>query len=312
MIVCMPSTHPSLLVRFRPEKNHELQVRAFSRFKTKIMDDVDHPSSVIHHPRHPSPPPRHPRLVMVGSVRDIGDSERVLSLAALAIHLHLSCILVILESDVIMKNIPIPSSTPSIIIHSVDEMRASSIIHHPTIHAMDIVIIINCPYVSLLSWYSRASIGMHSMPEEHFGIGIVEMMAAGLVVIAHHSGGPMMDIVVPAVVVKTVKKGNIHTGSDEKIQVFSNFGLDPDRELEEVPDPADPASDPMRSSIGYLANTVEEYSTALSLAVRHVRGGGDTAQRVRQSVMDRFSDRTFERKFIDVVTLCLDEKERRG
>lgn len=36
------------------------------------------------------------------------------------------------------------------------------------------------------------------MWNEHFGIGIVEMMAAGLIVIAHNSGGPKSDIVLPA------------------------------------------------------------------------------------------------------------------
>jgi alpha-1,2-mannosyltransferase len=35
------------------------------------------------------------------------------------------------------------------------------------------------------------------MSTEHFGIGIVEMMAAGLIVIAHNSGGPKSDIVLP-------------------------------------------------------------------------------------------------------------------
>ena len=35
------------------------------------------------------------------------------------------------------------------------------------------------------------------MWNEHFGIGIVEMMAAGLIVIAHNSGGPKTDIVTP-------------------------------------------------------------------------------------------------------------------
>ena len=33
------------------------------------------------------------------------------------------------------------------------------------------------------------------MRQEHFGIGIVEMMAAGLVTIAHNSGGPKTDII---------------------------------------------------------------------------------------------------------------------
>ena len=33
------------------------------------------------------------------------------------------------------------------------------------------------------------------MWNEHFGIGVVEMCAAGLAVIAHNSGGPALDIV---------------------------------------------------------------------------------------------------------------------
>lgn len=33
------------------------------------------------------------------------------------------------------------------------------------------------------------------MWNEHFGISIVEMLAAGLLVIAHNSGGPAMDII---------------------------------------------------------------------------------------------------------------------
>jgi alpha-1,2-mannosyltransferase len=36
------------------------------------------------------------------------------------------------------------------------------------------------------------------MWNEHFGISIVEMMAAGLLVIAHNSGGPAMDIIQPS------------------------------------------------------------------------------------------------------------------
>ena len=39
--------------------------------------------------------------------------------------------------------------------------------------------------------------GLHTMWNEHFGIGVVEMMAAGLVTVAHNSGGPKTDIIVP-------------------------------------------------------------------------------------------------------------------
>jgi alpha-1,2-mannosyltransferase len=33
------------------------------------------------------------------------------------------------------------------------------------------------------------------MEAEHFGISVVEMMAAGLIVLAHDSAGPKMDII---------------------------------------------------------------------------------------------------------------------
>ncbi|ELR14454.1 asparagine-linked glycosylation 11 (alpha-1,2-mannosyltransferase) family protein [Acanthamoeba castellanii str. Neff] len=41
----------------------------------------------------------------------------------------------------------------------------------------------------------HSAVGLHTMWCEHFGIGVVQMMAAGLVTIAHNSGGPKTDIV---------------------------------------------------------------------------------------------------------------------
>lgn len=54
---------------------------------------------------------------------------------------------------------------------------------------------INPPYKELQESMGSALIGIHTMRQEHFGIGIVEMMAAGLIVVAHDSGGPKTDIV---------------------------------------------------------------------------------------------------------------------
>ena len=50
---------------------------------------------------------------------------------------------------------------------------------------------------------------LQQMWNEHFGIGIVEMMAAGLIVVAHNSGGPASDIVHPG------ETGFLATTADE-------------------------------------------------------------------------------------------------
>ena len=55
----------------------------------------------------------------------------------------------------------------------------------------------NQPYSVVEDWLKKASVGIHTMWNEHFGIGVVEMMSAGLITIAHNSGGPKSDIIVP-------------------------------------------------------------------------------------------------------------------
>lgn len=73
---------------------------------------------------------------------------------------------------------------------------------------------LNINFVELKKSLNEAMIGLHTMWNEHFGIGkfcfhsvvfdldrffickgIVEMMAAGSIVLAHKSGGPKMDII---------------------------------------------------------------------------------------------------------------------
>jgi len=53
----------------------------------------------------------------------------------------------------------------------------------------------NMPFAKMISEFEQAKVGLHTMLEEHFGISIVEMMAAGLYTIAHNSGGPKEDII---------------------------------------------------------------------------------------------------------------------
>jgi len=55
----------------------------------------------------------------------------------------------------------------------------------------------NVPLQEMQTLLAQADVGLHTMRDEHFGISVVEFMAAGAVVIAHNSAGPAMDIVTP-------------------------------------------------------------------------------------------------------------------
>ncbi|XP_073988862.1 ALG11 alpha-1,2-mannosyltransferase [Rhodnius prolixus] len=54
---------------------------------------------------------------------------------------------------------------------------------------------VNIPFEELKKELSSSMIGLHAMWNEHFGIGIVECMAAGHIMVAHRSGGPKEDII---------------------------------------------------------------------------------------------------------------------
>jgi len=55
--------------------------------------------------------------------------------------------------------------------------------------------LVSAPRHEIMALLQTASIGLHTMRLEHFGIAVVEFMAASLVVVAHASGGPLLDIV---------------------------------------------------------------------------------------------------------------------
>lgn len=117
--------------QFRPEKDHSLQILAFSE--------------VIK--RHPD---LQAELYLVGSCRDSEDQKRVEMLKALA-----------------------------------EEKGVKDLVHF----------YVNIDYLALMDLVKCAKVGLHSMWNEHFGICVVELMANGLVTIAHNSAGPKQDII---------------------------------------------------------------------------------------------------------------------
>lgn len=58
--------------------------------------------------------------------------------------------------------------------------------------------VVNATFSTILARLKEASVGISTMKDEHFGINVVEFMAAGLITVSHKSAGPWMDIAVPS------------------------------------------------------------------------------------------------------------------
>lgn len=67
------------------------------------------------------------------------------------------------------------------------------------IHNMDsgpnIEIVVGASFQCLLEGMKDSEVALHTMKNEHFGIVLLECMAAGLIMVAHDSGGPKTDII---------------------------------------------------------------------------------------------------------------------
>ena len=60
----------------------------------------------------------------------------------------------------------------------------------------DVEFICDASWPQILDWLRRSWVGVNGMWNEHFGIGVVEYQAAGLVSVVNASGGPKIDIVI--------------------------------------------------------------------------------------------------------------------
>jgi glycosyltransferase involved in cell wall biosynthesis len=78
---------------------------------------------------------------------------------------------------------------------------------------------LDASWPEILEWLRKASVGVNGMWNEHFGIGVVEYQAAGLVAVVHKSGGPKIDIVTE---VEGKPTGESHSISRPFLLVRSN------------------------------------------------------------------------------------------
>jgi len=60
----------------------------------------------------------------------------------------------------------------------------------------DVQFICDASWNEVLDWLEKSWVGVNGMWNEHFGIGVVEYQAAGLICVVNDSGGPKADIVV--------------------------------------------------------------------------------------------------------------------
>ncbi|KAJ2599294.1 asparagine-linked glycosylation protein [Coemansia sp. RSA 1722] len=151
-------------------------------------------------------------------------------------------------------------------------------------------VVINAPWTQVRRWLRISAVGLHTMRDEHFGIGVVEMMAAGLLTVAHDSAGPKMDIVTPAVRC-TNGEPDAPSETDAKQSLDENSDF----------------------PVGMVAESAEEFAAMLWLALRTDRPMLHAAmqRKARLAAETRFSETAFFQAFyrrFDPVVRWLDNQ----
>jgi len=128
-----------------------------------------------------------------------------------------------------------------------------------------------------------ATAGLHTMVDEHFGICVVEYMAAGAIPVAHASAGPAMDIVVPAF------------ANDEDETFLRNHAL----------------NESESEAVGFLASTEAEYAACMLRALRMDDAARDAAATRARARAARFGEARFAEGLRAALAGAMEEMDAR-
>ncbi|KXS97832.1 hypothetical protein AC578_10528 [Pseudocercospora eumusae] len=99
------------------------------------------------------------------------------------------------------KDTPLESRPRLILVGSVRDDHDEKRVYKLRLQAQEIKdsvdFVVNAKWPQILEYLKSSSVGVNGMWNEHFGIGVVEYQAAGLISVVNDSGGPKVDIVVP-------------------------------------------------------------------------------------------------------------------
>lgn len=76
-----------------------------------------------------------------------------------------------------------------------DAARAEQLRAEASKLGLQVAVAVNVSRAALHDALRKASVGVHTMRDEHFGISVVELQAYGLIAVGHRSGGVELDIV---------------------------------------------------------------------------------------------------------------------
>lgn len=78
-----------------------------------------------------------------------------------------------------------------------DRARADAIVAEARSLAISdrVEVVVNASFDAVVAHLTSGCVGLHAMLDEHFGIAVLEYLAAGIVPLAHNSGGVRLDII---------------------------------------------------------------------------------------------------------------------